>query len=260
MKKFTLYTPKLVPAWPGLEKCSMKKITALLVAFMIMSLGMNSIVFADQEKALDLNVDKSRLIVDKSRIVIEEMILNVEKEKAVPVDLIKNCAGLAIIPGMFKGALFVGGSYGKGLVLKHDHGTWSGPAFISIGAGSLGLQFGGQSVDLLLVVIGKQAMDSFLKTKFKLGADIAAAVGPVGAQATAAMEIFLKGGIYSYSRTKGAFIGLSIEGAGIATQEEMNKAYYNASYSPADILSGKALPPESAIQLINTLNKVRSAE
>jgi len=99
-----------------------------------------------------------------------------------------------------------------------------------------------------------------MKTKFKLGADIAVAAGPMGAQATAATEIFLKGGIYSYSRAKGAFIGLSIEGAGIATQEELNKAYYNASYSPADILSGEVHPPESAIQLIETLKKVRSAE
>jgi len=238
----------------------MKKILALMVTFVVISFGMNSRIFADQEKAPDLNVDKSRVIVDKSRIVVEEMILNVEKEKAIPVDLIKNCAGLAIIPGMFKGALIIGGSYGKGIVLKHEKGRWSGPAFISIGAGSLGLQLGGQAVDLILVVLGKQTMNSFLKTKFKLGADIAAAVGPLGAQATAATEIFLKGGIYSYSRTKGAFIGLSVEGAGIATQEKMNKAYYNASYSPADILSGKVNPPESAIQLINSLNKVKSAE
>ncbi len=238
----------------------MKKIIALMVAGLIMSIGMNSRVFADQEKAPDLNVVKSRIIVDNARIVIEEMILNVEKEKAVPIDLIKNCAGLAIIPGMFKGAIIAGGSYGTGVVLKHKYGTWSAPAFISIVAGSLGLQFGGQVVDLILVVIGKQAMDSFLKTKFKLGADIAVAVGPVGAQATAATEIFLKGGIYSYSKTKGVFIGLSIEGAGIATREDFNKAYYNTSYSQADILSGKVRPSESAIQLINTLNKVRSAE
>lgn len=238
----------------------MKKIIALMFAFMVMSIGMNSKAFADQEKAPDLNADKSRMIVDKSRIVIEEMILNIEKEKAIPIDLIKNCAGLAIIPGMFKGALIIGGSYGKGIVLKHEKGTWSGPAFFSIGAGSLGLQLGGQSVDLILVILGKQTMNSFLKTKFKLGADIAAAVGPLGAQATAATEIFLKGGIYSYSRTKGAFIGLSVEGAGIATQEEMNKAYYNAPYSTADILSDKVRRPESAIQLINSLNKVKSAE
>ena len=238
----------------------MKKIIALMVAGLIMSIGMNSKVFADQEKASDLNVDKSRMIVDKSRIVIEEMMLNLEKEKAVPVDLIKNCAGLAIIPGMFKGAIVVGGSYGKGIVLKHKRGKWSGPAFFNIVAGSFGLQLGGQAVDLILVIFGQQAMDSFLKTKFKLGADVAVAVGPVGAQATAATEIFLKGGIYSYSKTMGAFIGLSIEGAGIATREDFNKAYYNTSYSQADILSGKVRPSESAIQLINTLKKVRSAE
>ena len=238
----------------------MKKIIALMVAITAMSVGLNSKVFAEQETAPDLNAYKSRVLVSKSRLVVEEMVLNVEKEKAVPVDLIKNCAGLVIIPDMFKGAFFIGGSYGKGVVLKHDKGTWSGPAFISIGAGSLGLQLGGQAVDLILVILGKQTMDSFLKTKFKLGGDIAAAVGPVGAQATAATEIFLKGGIYSYSRTKGAFIGLSLEGAGIAAQEELNKAYYAAPHSPADILSGNVLLPESANQLINTLNKVRSTE
>ncbi len=226
---------------------------------MVMSIGMNSIVLAEQEKTPELNADKSRMIVEKSRIVVEEMMLNVEQEKAIPIDLIKNCAGLAIVPGMLKGAIFVGGSYGKGIVLKHASGTWTGPAFFSIGAGSFGLQFGGQAVDLILVILGKETMNSFLKSKFKLGADIAVAVGPVGAQATAATEILLKGGIYSYSRTQGAFIGLSIEGAGIITQEEMNKAYYNASYSPADILSGKVSPPESGIQLINTLKKVESA-
>jgi lipid-binding SYLF domain-containing protein len=238
----------------------MKKLIALLVAGMIVAIVMNSMGFADQEKAPNLKADKSQIIVDKSRIVVEEMMLNLPKEKAIPVDLIKNCSGLAIIPGMFKGALLIGGSYGKGVVLKHNRGEWSGPSFISIGAGSLGLQLGGQSVDLILIVLGKKTMDSFLKTKFKLGADIAAAVGPVGAQATAATEIFLNGGIYSYSKTKGVFIGLSLQGAGIATQEELNKAYYNTTYSPADILAGKAYPPDSAIKLIKTLQKVRSVE
>jgi SH3 domain-containing YSC84-like protein 1 len=236
----------------------MKKITALLITLLVMSIGMSSKIFADQEEATDLNVDKARMIVDKSRIVIEEMILNVEQEKAVPIDLIRNCAGLAIIPGMFKGALIVGGSYGQGVVLKHERGKWTGPAFFSIGAGSLGLQLGGQAVDLILVILGNGTMESFLKTKFKLGADIAVAAGPVGAQASVATEIFFRGGIYSYSRSKGVFIGLSLEGAGIITQEEMNKAYYNEAYSTADILSGKASPPLSGLELIDTIKKARS--
>lgn len=236
----------------------MKRISLLLIVSMVMLTGMNSGVFAEQENAPDLNAEKSRMIVEKSRIVIQEMMLNQEQEKAIPIDLIKNCAGIAIVPGMIKGALIVGGSYGKGVVLKHERGIWTGPAFFSIGAGSFGLQLGGQAVDLILVILGNGTMNSFLKTKFKLGADIAVAAGPVGAQATAATEILLKGGIYSYSKTRGAFIGLSLEGAGIITQEDLNKAYYNAAYNPADILAGKVSPPESGIQLINTLKKVYS--
>lgn len=236
----------------------MKRISLLLVASMVMSIGMISGVLAEQESAPDLNAEKSRMIVDKSRIVIQEMMLNVEQEKAIPIDLIKNCAGIAIVPGMIKGALLVGGSYGRGVVLKHERGKWTGPAFFSIGAGSFGLQLGGQAVDLVLVILGNGTMKSFLKTKFKLGADIAVAAGPVGAQATAATEILLKGGIYSYSRTKGAFIGLSLEGAAIISQEDLNKAYYNAALSPAEILSGQVSPPESGIQLIDTLKKVRT--
>ena len=236
----------------------MKRISLLLIASIVMSIAMISGVFAEQENEQELNAEKSRMIVNKSRIVVQEMMFNLEKEKAIPVDLIKNCAGIAIVPGMLKGAFIVGGSYGRGVVLKHQSGQWTGPAFFSIGAGSIGLQLGGQAVDLILVILGNGTMDSFMKSKFKLGADIAVAAGPVGAQATAATEILLKGGIYSYSRTQGAFIGLSLEGAGIITQEDLNKAYYNAAYSPADILAGKASPPESAIQLINTLKKVRS--
>ncbi len=239
----------------------MKRIAVILflITALILSGGFKSVVFAGQENATGLDADKARMIVEKSRIVVEEMMINVEKEKAIPIDLIKNCAGVAIVPGMFKGAFLVGGSYGKGVVLKHERGVWTGPAFFSIGAGSFGLQLGGQSVDLILVILGNGTMNSFLKTKFKLGADIAVAAGPVGAQASAATEIFLKGGIYSYSKTKGAFIGLSIEGAGIATQEDLNRAYYNASYTPEEILSGKAAAPESGIQLIDTLKKIRSA-
>jgi lipid-binding SYLF domain-containing protein len=158
---------------------------------------------------------------------------------------------------MLKGAFFIGGSYGKGVVLRQQDGQWSGPAFISIGAGSLGIQFGGQSVDLILVVMGEEAMNFFLSSKFKLGADVAVAAGPVGAQASAASEITLKGGIYSYSRSKGAFIGISLEGAGIASKEEFNKAYYKTTDNAQVILSGEVKPPEGGQRLISALQRVK---
>jgi lipid-binding SYLF domain-containing protein len=136
-------------------------------------------------------------------------------------------------------------------------GTRTGSGRASIGAGSLGIQFGGQSVDLILVVMGEEAMNFFLSSKFKLGADVAVAAGPVGAQASAASEITLKGGIYSYSRSKGAFIGVSLEGAGIASKEEFNKAYYNTTDNAQVILSGQVRPPENGQRLISSLQAVK---
>lgn len=201
--------------------------------------------------------NKPNLIVDKSRIVVEELLLKRYSDEELPRDLIRQCSGLAIFPGMLKGAFFIGGSYGKGVVLRHQDGQWSGPAFISIGAGSLGIQFGGQSVDLILVVMGEEAMNFFLSSKFKLGADVAVAAGPVGAQASAASEITLKGGIYSYSRSKGAFIGISLEGAGIASKEEFNKAYYKTTDNAQVILSGQVKPPENGQRLISALQRVK---
>ena len=197
------------------------------------------------------------LIVDKSRIVVEELLLKRYSDEELPRDLVQQCSGLAIFPGMLKGAFFVGGSYGKGVVLRHQDGQWSGPAFISIGAGSLGIQFGGQSVDLILVVMGEEAMNFFLSSKFKLGADVAVAAGPVGAQASAASEITLKGGIYSYSRSKGVFIGVSLEGAGLASKEEFNEAYYKSTVNTRTILAGEAEPPENGQGLISSLQRIK---
>jgi lipid-binding SYLF domain-containing protein len=197
------------------------------------------------------------LIVDKSRIVVEELLLKRYSDEELPRDLVQQCAGLAIFPGMLKGAFFIGGSYGRGVVLRHHDGQWSGPAFISIGAGSLGIQFGGQSVDLILVVMGEEAMNFFLSSKFKLGADVAVAAGPVGAQASAASEITLKGGIYSYSRSKGAFIGVSLEGAGLASKEDLNKTFYETTGNPKIILAGTVTPPESGQRLISTLQRIK---
>jgi lipid-binding SYLF domain-containing protein len=227
----------------------MKRIVTVSLAWMVLSLG--GIIGAVAETQTE-----SELIVEKSRIVVEEMIINKYNED-VPLDLVKRSSGLAIIPGLIKGGFFVGGSYGKGLVVSYKQGGWSGPAFISTGAGSFGLQFGAESVDLILVIIGENAMNSFMRSKFKLGADVAVAAGPVGAQATAATEILLKGGIYSYSRAKGLFIGISVEGAGIASQEELNKAYWGTTEDVNVILSGSVSPPASGQRLLESLQRIK---
>jgi lipid-binding SYLF domain-containing protein len=198
---------------------------------------------------------KADVIVEKSRVVVEEMMLS--QDRGVPLDLISKSAGLAIIPDMIKGGFVFGGSYGRGVVLARKDGQWSGPAFIHIGAGSFGLQIGIQSTDLILVVIGQKTMDSFLKAKFKLGGDAAIAAGPVGAQATGAVDILLRGGIYSYSRTKGLFAGVSLEGAGIKSDTGLNRTYYRGTDSTREILYGKVARPATGQELIAVLKQIK---
>jgi lipid-binding SYLF domain-containing protein len=196
--------------------------------------------------------EDAEVIVNKARLVIEEV--KNARDSGPAYDLIRQSAGVAIIPDMFKGGFVIGGSYGKGVVVARKDGKWSGPSFVYIGAGSVGLQIGVQITDLILVVIGQNTMDSFLRSSFKLGADAAIAAGPVGAQATAATDILLKGGIYSYSRAKGLFAGVSLEGAGMGTEYDLNRAYYQTTSNPKDILYGQVETPESGKKLFDALN------
>jgi lipid-binding SYLF domain-containing protein len=224
----------------------MKK--AIAVSLLCVSLGLASV---PQALADNLKED-AEAIVNKARLVIEEV--KNAPDSGPAYDLIRQSAGVAIIPDMFKGGFVIGGSYGKGIVVARKDGKWSGPSFVYIGAGSVGLQIGVQITDLILVVIGQNTMESFLRTSFKLGGDVAVAVGPLGAQATAATEILLKGGIYSYSRAKGVFAGISLEGAGLGTEYDLNRAYYQTTSDPKEILYGQIETPESGKKLFEALN------
>jgi len=221
------------------------------IAITVLCVGLG-LVFSPQALADNLKED-AEVILSKARIVIEEV--KNASDSGMAYDLVRQSAGVAIIPDMFKGGFIVGGSYGKGVVVARKDGKWSGPSFVYIGAGSVGFQIGAQITDLILVVIGQNTMDSFLRSNFKLGADAAIAVGPVGAQATAATEILLKGGIYSYSRAKGLFAGVSLEGAGLGTEFDLNRAYYQTTSNPKDILYGQVETPESAKKLFEALDR-----
>lgn len=224
----------------------MKKKIAIIVLCVGLGLVSSSQAWADNLK------DDAEVIVDKARLVIEDV--KTAPDSGAAYDLIRQSAGVVIIPDMFKGGFVVGGSYGKGVVVARKDGKWSGPSFVYIGAGSVGFQIGAQLTDLILVVIGQNTMDSFLRSSFKLGADAAIAVGPVGAQATAATDILLKGGIYSYSRSKGLFAGVSLEGAGMGTEYDLNRAYYQTTSNPKDILYGQVETPVSAQKLFQALS------
>lgn len=227
----------------------MKKIITGFLVIVTMSLLVGGFPVYGQTR------EDADILVDKARVVLEEMMRSADS--APPTDFIRDCAGIAIIPEFFKAGLVAGGAYGKGVVLARRDGTWSGPAFVYIGAGSVGIQIGVQLTDLLLVVIGENTMQGFLRSNFKLGADAAVAAGPYGAQVTAASEILLRGGLFSYSRAKGLFAGVSLEGAGMGTEFGLNRAYYDTTSSAEQILYGEVDIPPSGKRLIETLEKIK---
>jgi lipid-binding SYLF domain-containing protein len=224
----------------------MRKTMPIVAFWFALGLVFSAPAFADSLK------EDAEIIVNKARLVMEEM--KNAQDSGLSYDLVTKSAGVVIIPDMFKAGFVVGGSYGQGVVVARKDGKWSGPSFVYIGAGSVGFQIGVQLTDLILVVIGQNTMDSFLKSSFKLGADSAIAVGPLGAQVTAATEILLKGGIYSYSRAKGLFAGISLEGAGMGTEYDLNRAYYETTSNPKDILYSGVETPESGKKLFQALS------
>lgn len=197
--------------------------------------------------------------VENSTDVINE-IMGIP-EKGIPSDLLKCCRAIAIFPNVLKGAFIFGAEGGKGVICAHnpETGKWSAPAFFSIGAGSWGLQIGAQSIDLVLVITSKRGLDSLLTSKVKLGADVGIAAGPVGRRAEAGMDILLKAEMLSYSRSKGLFAGISLEGATIFQNHDANRAFYGKELSARDILIDKKIQPTpTGKKLIETLQKFSS--
>ncbi len=173
-------------------------------------------------------------------------------DKTIPDFLLLDAQGIAIIPGVLKVGFVLGGQHGKGLLLLPDEkGGWSNPVFITLSGGSVGWQIGAQSTDIVLVFKTKKSVEGVLRGKFTLGVDVAAAAGPVGRRANASTDLELKAEIYSYSRSRGFFAGLSLDGAVLQIDDQANAAFYDtASISPQDILEGKNLrSPAAAVKL-----------
>lgn len=162
-------------------------------------------------------------------------------EKGIPPALLRDAKAIAIIPGVIKGAFVVGGRHGTGVLSVREGSRWSDPVFVSITGGSVGWQVGATSTDLILVFKELKDVDRLLKGKFTLGADAAVAAGPVGRKASAATDVTLQSGILSYSRSRGLFAGVSLEGAALLIDDDANRAYYGKSdIAAADVLAGKA--------------------
>src|SRR5438105_3461996 len=161
-------------------------------------------------------------------------------DQSIPEALLKKAYGIAVIPHVIKGAFGVGGRYGKGLVAQRNaDGGWGTPLFIEIGGGSFGLQLGVEATDVVMVFTNRDGIQPLLKGKLKIGADASATAGPVGRKAEAGTGILLKSAIYSYSRSKGLFAGIALDGAVLQLDDDANKSVYGKKTVAADASKGK---------------------
>ena len=175
-------------------------------------------------------------------------------DQGIPHDLLESAKCIAIIPGEVKFAFIFGGNYGRGLATCRTRHGWSAPMFVAIDGGSVGYQIGGSSTDLVMLFMNDHALQSLLSDKFKLGADASVAAGPVGRNATAATDLKLSAEILSYSRTKGVFAGVSLDGAVVQADKSGDKAMYGDDVDRHEILSGKVAVPVSARQLLHEIS------
>lgn len=178
-------------------------------------------------------------------------------ENAIPPALLDRAYGVAIIPNVVKVGFIIGARRGRGvLVVRHDNDEWSNPAFITLTGGSLGWQIGGQSTDVILVFRSRRSIEGITSGKFTLGADASVAAGPVGRQTGAATDISFGAEVYSYSRNRGLFAGVAIEGAAIQIDDEAARSFYrNEAITADDVLMDPALrSPPAARQFMLTLD------
>ena len=171
-------------------------------------------------------------------------------DKAIPDQITKQAECVMVVPGMKKGAFIVGAQYGQGAVTCRTGHGWSAPVFMRIGGASFGFQAGGQSTDLVLVAINDKGMQDLLKNKFKIGGDASAAAGPVGRSGSASTDWKMNAELLSYSRNKGLFAGIDLDGTSVSQNSEDTELYYGQPQKFETVLKGAVDVPAGAVDFV----------
>lgn len=178
--------------------------------------------------------DEARRVAEATTVL--EEIMSAE-DKAIPRAIIEGTHGIAVFPSTIKAGFIVGGMRGRGILsVRSEKGTWSSPAFLTLTGGSIGLQIGGQAADIVLLMMNRRGIDNLVRNQFKIGADAGVAAGPVGRDAQAATDIQLRAQILSYSRSRGLFAGVTINGSTIRQDVDANERFYGLRYETKDVV------------------------
>lgn len=222
----------------------MKKVAALLCAGLLTVSGLQA--KAEDKAKLDERLTNSKNVLDE---------IMSTPDKSIPVQILADAQCVVVVPAYKKGAFLVGAQYGKGAATCRTARGWSAPVFIQLTGGSFGFQIGGQSTDLVLVATNKNGLQHMLSSKFKIGGDAAASAGPVGRNAQAGTDWKLNAEFLTWSRSKGLFAGIDLDGTVLSDDQDSMRDFYGASVPYKTVLSGGVPTPEAAKPFVRTTAK-----
>ena len=175
-------------------------------------------------------------------------------DKGIPEEVLSNAKCILVVPDLIKGGFIFGGKHGRGIASCRTSSGWSAPAFVSVGGGSWGLQIGVEGVDLVMLVMNDQGFQHLLSSKFQLSGEGSVAAGPVGRHASAGTDWKMNTQVLTYSRSRGAFAGITLEGAVVQQDDDSTRAIYGKHMRFRNILSGKVSTPESAEAFVKAVS------
>jgi len=224
----------------------MKKLFSAFLTLALCSFALGAEDKSDVQKRLD-----------NAATVLEQV--SAAPDKGIPESVMSGAKCVAVVPHMIKGGFGIGGQHGKGVATcKTSNGGWSAPSFFTISGGSFGLQIGAEGVDLVMLAMNEKGMQALLEDKFQIGGDASAAAGPVGRDAAAGTDWKLKAPILTYSRSKGAFAGISLNGSAIRQDKDGTVAFYGQNVPSQQILAGQITTPAEARSFLNAVQRAQT--
>jgi lipid-binding SYLF domain-containing protein len=214
-----------------------KAIASVCLSFLLTSTA----VAASSKEDLQARIDSAKIVLDQ---------IMGAGDRTIPSNILKSATCVAVVPSMVKGAFLVGAQYGQGVVTCRTGHGWSAPVFIRMAGGSFGFQIGGQATDLVLVAVNDRGMQDLLRDKFKIGGDASAAAGPVGRAGTASTDWKMNAELLSYSRAKGLFAGIDLDGTSVSQNQDDTTLYYGTPHHFEAILKGDVAVPPGAVDFV----------
>ena len=223
----------------------MKKTIASICALLSIWLTVPTAAFAGSTREdLQARIDAAKQVLDQ---------IMAAQDSSIPMNILQQATCVGVVPGLIKGAFVFGAQYGQGVVTCRTGKGWSAPVFIRMAGGSFGFQIGGQSTDLVLVAVNERGFQDLLKDKFKIGGDAAASAGPVGRNTQAATDWKMSAELLTYSRSKGLFAGIDLDGTSVSQNKEDTEIYFGAPHPFESVLKGNVAVPAGAIPFVKTV-------